>query len=715
MTLRAAVWAVVLTAVAGCGLEGAPEDVAADGELHGAQLKQAIDGAPAAKSLAISWQGQQTGYWCGPGSTRIALTAKMASPPSQTTLANYMGTTTNGTDHIGLPKNALNKYLNTTAYQTRTISDPPTAAQREALKQSLVASVTNGYALVANVVSGWRPPGYPGGTIYHYVAVVGYDQGGERALIADPAGKCAAGSRWCNVPSTYWVSLSNLATWIGGKGFAGTFLPVVTTPTASTGTLIGTIYEKGNTANRVAGAVVTASGKSVTTGADGIYRLELPAGSHTATVTKAGYATASVTRTVTVGAQVWGSMEINASAATGVLNGKVYAYVAAMPGNTDQAIAGATVSVAGQTKSTAADGAFSFTLPPGTHTVTASKAGFANATVTRTVTAGGTVQAPIGLGSATGPDLQPPQVAIAFPANGAQLDLAVLNLEGTASDDQGAVNEVSLAIGTGASTSVPVTGGKFSIEVKLAPGLNTITVTAKDAAGNPAKAVSTATFNAGVFGTVHLEGDESALVTQATVELVAKDGESSLGTATVDAKGGYAIAVSQVPVEAIVVVKAPGFRTARESVEVPDDRRLQVNVGLLTGTDELGTQAALRFTSPSEGDVIATERVVVKGSVVGFEVESVSINGARGSVTAEGLFEVEVPLTEGANRLEAIASGTGGERITKVLNVTRKLDGSVPPGTTKAGCASVGLVGAELAALLLAVPALVRRRRAARH
>lgn len=167
----------------------------------------------------MSWQGQQTGYWCGPGSTRMALSTRMANPPSQQTLANYMGTTVNGTDHIGLVRNALNHYLGTTWFATKDMYDPPTQAQRDVLKKDVLLNIDSGYPLVANVISGWRPPGYPGGTIYHYIAIVGYDAGGDKVLIADPAGAGAGGSSWSNVPQTYWISIWDLGTWIGGKGY----------------------------------------------------------------------------------------------------------------------------------------------------------------------------------------------------------------------------------------------------------------------------------------------------------------------------------------------------------------------------------------------------------------------------------------------------------------------------------------------------------------
>ncbi|WP_279581592.1 cysteine peptidase family C39 domain-containing protein [Fodinicola feengrottensis] len=52
-----------------------------------------LSAAPAgATTLSYTWQGQQTYYYCGPGSTRMVLSARM-SPPSQDTIAGWEGTT----------------------------------------------------------------------------------------------------------------------------------------------------------------------------------------------------------------------------------------------------------------------------------------------------------------------------------------------------------------------------------------------------------------------------------------------------------------------------------------------------------------------------------------------------------------------------------------------------------------------------------------------
>jgi hypothetical protein len=208
----------------------APDDLALAHHAHDLAHPAPHDLAPptpSKKVLPFSWEGEQYGYYCGPSATRMALSSRMADPPSQSELGSYMGTTTNGTDDISLVRGAMNHYLSVSSYQvTYMPDDPPTAAQQADLKKSLVGSIDAGYALVVNVVSGWRPPGYPSGTIYHYVAVVGYDSDGDKVLIADPAATgCGDGlcgnpsSGFYNVPKSYWIATSDLGVWITPKGY----------------------------------------------------------------------------------------------------------------------------------------------------------------------------------------------------------------------------------------------------------------------------------------------------------------------------------------------------------------------------------------------------------------------------------------------------------------------------------------------------------------
>ena len=167
------------------------------------------------KVLAHDYQVQQTGYWCGPAASRVALSARIA-PPSQQTLANQLGTTVNGTDWIGQVTRVLNQDLGAARYVTVELpADPPSQAQRDQLWRDVVLGIDSGHPIVANIVAppGNQPPGYPGNqTIYHYFAVVGYNPATYEVYIADSAN--FSGNQH------YWLTLGKLASLIPPKGYA---------------------------------------------------------------------------------------------------------------------------------------------------------------------------------------------------------------------------------------------------------------------------------------------------------------------------------------------------------------------------------------------------------------------------------------------------------------------------------------------------------------
>ena len=168
---------------------------------------------PARVVANVRYEVQTTSYWCGPTATDMALSARMP-PPGQAALASQLGTTTNGTDWIGQVTGVLNRNLGATWYTTREMpSDPPTPAQRDLLWTDLVRAVDDGFPLVANIVApaSNHPPGYPSSTIYHYLAVIGYDAATRAAYTADSAN--FGGNK------EYWLSFDQLATLIPPKGY----------------------------------------------------------------------------------------------------------------------------------------------------------------------------------------------------------------------------------------------------------------------------------------------------------------------------------------------------------------------------------------------------------------------------------------------------------------------------------------------------------------
>ncbi|WP_181774166.1 C39 family peptidase [Amycolatopsis pittospori] len=170
-------------------------------------------GAQAVAELNIQYQIQETGYWCGPAATRIALSARTGDLPNQQQLANELGTTTNGTDHIGQVTGVLSARVGW--YQTKEIpNDPPTQAQRDLLWNDIVGDIDKGYAIVANIVAPPEnhPPGYPNETIYHYFTIVGYNSDNMTVKIADPAN--FGGNQ------IYWLTFDQLASLIPPKGYS---------------------------------------------------------------------------------------------------------------------------------------------------------------------------------------------------------------------------------------------------------------------------------------------------------------------------------------------------------------------------------------------------------------------------------------------------------------------------------------------------------------
>lgn len=170
------------------------------------------------KSFAVDYEAQETGYWCGPAATRIALSAKTKDLPSQATLATELGTTENGTDHIRQIVDVLNKRLAGTGTQYVTkewAGRQVTPEMKDELWADTVRNVDAGKATVANIVAapGNQPPGYPANqTIYHYVSVIGYNAENKTVHISDSA-------RFSGIEE-HWLSLDQVASLIKSKGYA---------------------------------------------------------------------------------------------------------------------------------------------------------------------------------------------------------------------------------------------------------------------------------------------------------------------------------------------------------------------------------------------------------------------------------------------------------------------------------------------------------------
>ncbi|MGC5329119.1 C39 family peptidase [Micromonospora sp. DT62] len=168
---------------------------------------------PAAKSLDYDYQAQTTFYNCGPAAVRHALSAAGIAR-SQDALGAQLGTDQMGTDSAQDTTRVLNATVKGEPYRTRMIpGGAATPAQMDRLQADVVAAIADGRGVVVNVAGsatdtdgGWHS--FPGG---HYIAVVGYQDGGRLVKIADSANPATA---------SYWISTIALANWAATRGYS---------------------------------------------------------------------------------------------------------------------------------------------------------------------------------------------------------------------------------------------------------------------------------------------------------------------------------------------------------------------------------------------------------------------------------------------------------------------------------------------------------------
>lgn len=189
---------------------------------------------------------QETGYWCGPASTQMALSAR-GIKVAEATLARECKTTTNGTDNVGQIEAVLDVRLPSGKYTSMYpggtkigAAARPAAERKSRFWWDVVRSIDNGFAVVLNwvvpparkpikAVKGTNNPSYGGGTTYHYVTCVGWSDegnGGRQSLLIADSGFA---------PYVYWVDLDTAFALIHTdlwKGYAFADLPLIAPPPA---------------------------------------------------------------------------------------------------------------------------------------------------------------------------------------------------------------------------------------------------------------------------------------------------------------------------------------------------------------------------------------------------------------------------------------------------------------------------------------------------
>lgn len=169
---------------------------------------------PAEKEVHFDFQFQPNYYYCGPASTRIALSSSGIAL-SQDEIARRLGTTENGTNSAAETTRVLNGALGKDVYQTHWIpGQRATAAETQQLQHDVVTAISGDRALVANIVGGATDAvgvyhEFSGG---HFISLVGYRDNGAAVEVADPSGMYG--------PRTYWMATTAMANWVAARGYS---------------------------------------------------------------------------------------------------------------------------------------------------------------------------------------------------------------------------------------------------------------------------------------------------------------------------------------------------------------------------------------------------------------------------------------------------------------------------------------------------------------
>jgi hypothetical protein len=182
--------------------------------------------SPMTGSGQISWMyqyAQVTSYFCGPAVvSEMSATTPGTSPYNldQWTAANYMGTTTGGTNYAQ-ETNGLNHFVGIPDfgwgfYGMAWMSDPPSAQQDTDFSNHLAADVAQSSpvaGLAYEVAGGPHLVGHPvNQTIGHWLQIGGYNA--SQVWYSD-----SATSVWSSVPRYSWFDTNTMEIILGGAGY----------------------------------------------------------------------------------------------------------------------------------------------------------------------------------------------------------------------------------------------------------------------------------------------------------------------------------------------------------------------------------------------------------------------------------------------------------------------------------------------------------------
>ncbi len=312
-----------------------------------------------------------------------------------------------------------------------------------------------------------------------------------------------------------------------------------------------------------------------------------------------------------------------------------------------------TVKVNGLSAPVASDGSFSIGVPltVGSNAITAvaSRAGSdpASDTVNVTLLASGDVTSPV--------------VVITNPLTGADFTFSPIPVTGTVDDNTAEV--------TVNGVNALVVNGTFSATVPLIEGANQLAATATDPADNVGTDLISVNLNT--------EGVDDTEPPEATIESPSNNAvvTSSPITVTGFINDGLAVAtLNGVSVPSgdfeleVALVEGQNLLTLTATDPAGNTTNTSIVVTLNTsGVDDI--PPVVEITDPLDNDIVQTPSLAVQGTV-NDDTATVVVNGVEAVRGAGDSWATNVPLSEGANLVTAVATDTAGNTSTDDISVT---------------------------------------------
>jgi hypothetical protein len=265
-----------------------------------------------------------------------------------------------------------------------------------------------------------------------------------------------------------------------------------------------------------------------------------------------------------------------------------------------------------------------------------------------------------------------PAISIASPANNATISLSTttIGVNGTVTSDVATIVSVTCN-----GAAAVVSGTAFTCTATLTPGANTVSVVAKDIAGNTRTVPLSLTF--AQAPAIHILSPANLGVTNLTPVTINGTVSDPNATVTVDGvsvpQSGGAFSTPVPLVEGLNVLTA----VATNAAGISSTATIEVTLDT--------TPPHVAINSPANGSVLTASSVTVTGlandvvvGTVNLSDLTVTVNGVAAQVANRSFSALSVPLALGPNTIQATGTDRAGSSAMTSVVVTRVL-ASQPP------------------------------------